>query len=123
MKRLFAVLMALLLFSGVAVAAYKISDGAAYYPAAYTFTASEMAELREMIADGKGAEALALIDGRMDGSEVTFILNPRTGKYHMPWCKEIAKMTYPVAVTGDLAEMQRGEFRGCKKCDPSTWGK
>lgn len=95
-----------------------IAESNSHIPAAYTFTANELEEIRDKIAGGKYDEALADLDGRLDGSLLTFIINPRTGKFHETWCNEIEKIIYPIGYTGSAKALKESGFTACKKCNP-----
>ncbi|MBR5751148.1 MAG: hypothetical protein IKX84_02065 [Clostridia bacterium] len=93
-------------------------DDAPFRPRAYTFTEEELAALREQIAGGDTEQALAALDGRLDGSAVRYIINPRTGKYHTPYCRNLSDITCPVGFTGDRQELDDAGFKACKACRP-----
>ena len=116
-KRMIAALLILAALIAGTAYAYKKST-VAYQPAAYTFTKAELADLRELIANGESAEALDVLDGRLSYSAITFIINPRTGKYHFTDCATIEDIIYPVAYCGTSEEAKAAGFSPCGRCKP-----
>lgn len=85
-------------------------------PRAYTFTESELSELRQQLRDGETEKALETLNGRLTGTAITFIINPRTGKYHVKSCRTMPDIMYPIAFTGSRYELDQSGFKACKHC-------
>ena len=93
-------------------------SGELFKPAAYNFTEEELSTLRAQIADGEIEQALMTLDGRLDGSGIRYIINPRTGKYHLPDCRSLSDIIFPIGFSGDGSELAAAGFKACKNCRP-----
>ena len=100
----------------IGILAFADDDNGIKYPAAYCFTEEEMQELRDMLIAGEIEEAINSIDGRLDMETIRYIINPRTGKYHVPTCPTIKDIIYPIGYTGTSEEASAAGFSKCGRC-------
>ncbi len=100
----------------IGILAFADDNKGITYPAAYCFTKDDMLELREMLSGDEIEKALASIDGRLNMETITFIINPRTGKFHRTTCRTISDIIYPVGYTGTEEEASAAGFSKCGLC-------